>query len=147
MKTNRLNVKKIVLSVLLAGTMLSSAGAISNAATMHSYDFFMNGKGGADRSNDQKKVVSGDVLSNCAFVRLDSISTSAAPGLPLTMRVRKSKNDAKATPSMDFAKYESGGRYLHYNSGYGNTGVYYYLKMQTNSEASQCAWVDGTWRP
>ncbi|MCI9418784.1 MAG: hypothetical protein HFG32_02030 [Eubacterium sp.] len=122
--------------------MLSSAGAISEAATMHSYDFFMNGKGGADRSNDQKKEESGPAL-----VRLRSISTSAAPGLPLTMRVRRSKNDGKATVSMDFAKYEDGGRYLNYNPGYGGTDDKYYLKMQTNSKASQCAWVDGTWRP
>lgn len=142
MKINRLNGKKIVLSVLLAGTVLSSAGAISKAATMHTYDFFMNGHGGADRSNDQKKDESGSAL-----VRLKSISTSAAPGLPLTMRVRKASNDAKATVSMDFAKYEDGGRYLNYYSGYGGTGGKYYLKMQTNKEASQCAWVDGTWRP
>ena len=136
-----------MLSVLLAGTMLSSAGAISEAATMHSYDFFMNGRGGADRSSDQKKVEGGDALSDCALVRLDSISTSAPPALEMTMRVRLSSNDAKATVPMDFAKYESGGRYLHYNSGYGRTGKFYYLKMQTNSKASQCAWVEGTWRP
>ena len=94
-----------MLSVLLAGTMLSSAGAISEAATMHSYDFFMNGRGGADRSSDQKKVEGGDALSDCALVRLDSISTSAAPALEMTMRVRLSSNDAKATVPMDFAKY------------------------------------------
>lgn len=131
-----------MLSVLLAGTMLSSAGAISKAATMYSYDFFMSGRGGADRSKDETKAERGG-----AFVKLNSISTSAAPGLPLTMRVRKASNDGKATDSMDFAKYESGGRYLNYRSGYGGTGVRYYLKMQTNSKASQCAWVDGTWRP
>lgn len=132
----------MVLSVLLAGTMLSSAGAISEAATMHSYDFFMSGHGGADRSNDQKKDERGP-----APVRLNSISTSAAPSLEMTMRVRLSKNDAKATVPMDFAKYESGVRNLNYRSGYGGTGDKYYLKMQTNSKASQCAWVNGTWAP
>lgn len=142
MKINRLNGKKIVLSVLLAGTMLSSAGAVSEAATMYSYDFFMNGRGGADRSRDIKKYERG-----CAEVKLDSISTSAAPGLEMTMRVRQSEKDLKATDSMDFAKYESGKRGLNYLPGRGNTGKYYYLKMQTNSKASQCAWVSGTWAP
>ncbi len=142
MKINRLNGKKIVLSVLLAGTMLSSAGAISEAAVYPSFDFFMNGNGCADRSNDQKKEVEGK-----AFVVIKSISTSAAPGLPLTMRVRKASNDGKATSPKSFSKDERGARYLNYNSGYGGIGGKYYLKMQTNSDASQCAWVNGTWRP
>lgn len=142
MKTNRLNRKKIVLSVLLVVTILSSVGMISKAMTLHSYDFYMNGHGGADRSNDQKKTEGGP-----AYVKLKSITTSAAPALKMTMRVRLASNDAKATGSMDFSKNESGGRYLNYNSGYGKTDKYYYLKMQTNSAASQCAWVDGSWAP
>lgn len=143
MKTNSLNGKKIVLSVLLAGAMLSSAGTISKAVTLHNYDFYMIGNGGVDRSEDQKKEVS----DRDAFVNIKSIATSAAPGLPLTMRVRKSSNDGKATASLSFSKNERGARYLNYNSGSGETNKNYYLKMQTNSAASQCAWVDGSWRP
>lgn len=142
MRINRLNGKKIVLSVLLAGTMLSSAGAISEAATLHSYDFFMNGKGGADRSNDQTKEVGDE-----AYVCLKSISTSASPRLKLTMRVRRASNDRPAMDPFPFSKDERGARYLKYNSGLGVIGARYYLKMQTNSKASQCAWVNGTWRP
>lgn len=141
MKINRLNGKKIVLSVLLAGTMLSSAGTISKAWTFHNFDFFMNGRGCADRSNDQKKEVGGE-----AFVNIKSISTSAAPALEMTMRVRAKSHDRPATNPFPFSKNKRGAVYLAYNSPYGKMGGMYYLKMQTNSKASQCAWVDGNWR-
>lgn len=137
-KTN----KKRILSLLLVGVLFASVGTISKAGTAYSYDFFMNGKGGADRSNDRKKSESGK-----AYVKISSIATSAAPTMLLTMRVRLSQNDAKATETSNFAKTDRGGRYLSYRSGYGSRNKNYYLKMQTNSNASQCAWVDGTWRP
>ena len=86
------NIKKRVVSTLLVGLLFVSAGTVTKAAAYHNYDFFMLETGGADRSGDAKKEVSGS-----ASVIIGSISTSAAPGRPLTMRVRKSSNDGKAT--------------------------------------------------
>ena len=102
------------------------------------FEFILTGHGGARQTLSVTKGSAGAAVVNVTAV-------SNASNYPVYVRIRKTNDNAYASSVGKI--YGTGRKNLSYNSGYGATGVSYYMRMQTDSSSGYSASVVGNWTP
>lgn len=121
--------------------MVSSVAiAKASSSSRYLFTFEMRAYGGKDQSEARIK----DNSDNFAFVTFDSISAYYID-YPPYYRIRSGTNDKAASELQTFSMDH--GDYVPYNSGFGQQGLPYYLRMQTDSSSSLNMSAEGYWAP
>lgn len=130
----------IIISLMLVVMVSSVAIAKASSSSRYLFVFEMRAYGGKDQSDAQIK----DNSDNYAFVTFDSISAYYID-YPPYYRIRSGTNDKAASALQTFSMEHDDE--VPYNSGFGQRGLPYYLRMQTDSNSSLNMTAEGYWAP